>query len=555
MKFKRFIILLALLSMLVGSFPAFAQEAVAEDLVVRLDEYLTNELPPAWGNVSVEDLSLELMETSPMLIDVRTEGEWDADGYIEGATFISVTTIAQNLDLLPADLDTPIVVYCKAGTRGQFAMITLQVMGYGNVRNLSGGILAWKDAGFEVGATPLADMEFEVLGGPEVDAELVAAMDVFLNEAIPAGWGQVSVEDFAMQSMEAEYFLLDVRTPGEWENDGILEGATLVTINDLAKNLDLIPMDMPIMVYCKAGTRGNFGAIMLQMLGYEAYNLSGGILAWNEAGYDTVAGPVAFSMETRLDEYLTNELPPAWGNVSSGDLSAELMENAPVLIDVRTPGEWDADGHIEGAVFAPVTELMMHLDRLPADLDTPIVVYCKAGTRGQFAMITLQVFGYTDVRNLGGGIGGWIAEGFPVDTTLLADSEFASTGGAAFDTALVDTLDIFLTENIPGGWGQVSVEDYSLQSMETEYFLLDVRTPAEWAETGIIEGATMITINELGQHFDEIPMDMPIMVYCKAGTRGNFGAIMLQMLGYEAYNLSGGILAWEEAGYEFVVTE
>ena len=285
---KKFVVLLALVSMLVmGLTPTMAQDDY--DLVARLDAYLTEELPPAWGNVSVDDFSLELLEAEPIIIDVRTPEEWDSDGYIEGATFVSVKTIAQNLDLLPADLDTPIVVYCKAGTRGQFAMITLQVMGYTDVRNLAGGITAWKDAGYAVGDTPFAEMEFPMGDGPMVEPALVAEMDDYLTNYIPGGWGQVSVDDFALQSMETEYFLVDVRTPGEWENDGILEGAALITINNLAQHLDEIPMDMPIMVYCKAGTRGNFGAIMLQMLGYDAYNLKGGIMAWVEAGYEVVA--------------------------------------------------------------------------------------------------------------------------------------------------------------------------------------------------------------------------------------------------------------------------
>jgi rhodanese-related sulfurtransferase len=549
---KKFVVLLALVSMLlVGLTPTLAQDDF--DLVTRLDAYLTEELPAGWGNVSVDDFALELMETEPVIIDVRTEGEWDSDGYIEGATFVSVKTIAQNLALLPADLDTPIVVYCKAGTRGSFAMITLQVMGYSDVRNLSGGITAWVEAGYEVGDTPFAEMEFEAGDGPMIDDGLVAEMDDFLTNYIPGGWGQVSVDDFALATMETEYFLVDVRTPGEWENDGILEGAALITLNNLAQHLDEIPMDMPIMVYCKAGTRGNFGAIMLQMLGYEAYNLSGGITAWKEAGYDVVDGPIAFSLEERLDIYLTEELPAGWGNVSVDDFALELMETEPVIIDVRTEGEWDSDGYIEGATFVTVTTIAQNLDKLPADLDTPIVVYCKAGTRGQFAMITLQVMGYSDVRNLSGGITAWKDAGYEVGDTPFAEMEFPVGDGPMVEAALVAELDDFLTNYIPGGWGQVSVDDFALAAMETEYFLVDVRTPAEWEADGIIEGAALITINDLAKNLDQIPMDMPIMVYCKAGTRGNFGAIMLQMLGYEAYNLKGGILAWVEAGYEVAV--
>lgn len=46
--------------------------------------------------------------------------------------------------------DTPIVVFCAIGHRGGITMVALQLMGYTNVRSLSGGFTAWKNANLPV---------------------------------------------------------------------------------------------------------------------------------------------------------------------------------------------------------------------------------------------------------------------------------------------------------------------------------------------------------------------------------------------------------------------
>ncbi len=78
----------------------------------------------------------------------------------------------------------------------------------------------------------------------------------------------------------------------------------------------------------------------------------------------------------------------------------EMLDNdAVVLIDVRSDDEYRS-GHIPGAGHIP------HMQLDPAKLDfaedTPIVVYCAAGGRSEYAKGVLQSAGYTNVRNFGG---------------------------------------------------------------------------------------------------------------------------------------------------------
>ena len=92
-----------------------------------------------------------------------------------------------------------------------------------------------------------------------------------------------------------------------------------------------------------------------------------------------------------------------------------LFRSAPFLLDVRTADELAADGYIAGSVHVPVTELFARLDQLPQDKAAKMVVLCKSGHRGAIALMALKMIGYTDVRNLGGGLGAWIAAQLPVE--------------------------------------------------------------------------------------------------------------------------------------------
>ena len=94
--------------------------------------------------------AVRLFNDGAYMLDVRTAGEYK-DGFIGEATNISVTELNSRIGNLPADKETPIVVYCQTGARSSRASGTLVKNGYSNVYNLAGGIMAWKGAGYPVG--------------------------------------------------------------------------------------------------------------------------------------------------------------------------------------------------------------------------------------------------------------------------------------------------------------------------------------------------------------------------------------------------------------------
>lgn len=85
-----------------------------------------------------------------------------------------------------------------------------------------------------------------------------------------------------------EMVILDVRRDEEWEK-GHIEGARHVYVGHLEENLDKVPRNSPIIVYCDSSRRSNIAASILKKNGYDmVYNVLGSMTAWKNAGYKVV---------------------------------------------------------------------------------------------------------------------------------------------------------------------------------------------------------------------------------------------------------------------------
>ena len=84
-------------------------------------------------------------DTPPYLIDVREPWEWAVSSLAErGARLIPLAELGDRLGEVPKE--TPVVVYCRSGQRGQSAARQLVAGCYGPVSNLSGGLLSWAES-------------------------------------------------------------------------------------------------------------------------------------------------------------------------------------------------------------------------------------------------------------------------------------------------------------------------------------------------------------------------------------------------------------------------
>lgn len=98
---------------------------------------------------------------------------------------------------------------------------------------------------------------------------------------------------------------------------------------------------------------------------------------------------------------------------------------------------------------------------------------------------------------------------------------------------------------------RIGPAEYMAQFADTPHFLLDVRTPEEFA-SGHLEGAANINVQELQSRLSEIPRDQPVVLYCRSGNRSAQAAQMLQAAGFTGVYDLGGIIAWEQAGLPVV---
>ncbi len=78
----------------------------------------------------------------------------------------------------------------------------------------------------------------------------------------------------------------------------------------------------------------------------------------------------------------------------------------PTIIDVREPWEFE-ESRIPGAQNIPLGTLPEKLDDLAGLKDQEVVVHCKSGSRSSAAKAYLTQQGFTNVRNLLGGIMGY----------------------------------------------------------------------------------------------------------------------------------------------------
>lgn len=94
--------------------------------------------------IAPADVAGVLQRDEAMLVDVRGEAEW-LEGHIPGAIHMPLGDLPQRLSELP--VTRPIVVQCYAGTRSAIAASLLERAGFPDVRNLTGGFSAWRQAG------------------------------------------------------------------------------------------------------------------------------------------------------------------------------------------------------------------------------------------------------------------------------------------------------------------------------------------------------------------------------------------------------------------------
>lgn len=95
-------------------------------------------------NISVQELKQKIDNADDfLLIDVREKYEYD-EFNLEGE-LIPLGEFMSQLDNLADNKDKEIIVHCRSGKRSAVAQEMMLQAGFKDVKNLTGGVMAWQD--------------------------------------------------------------------------------------------------------------------------------------------------------------------------------------------------------------------------------------------------------------------------------------------------------------------------------------------------------------------------------------------------------------------------
>ncbi len=84
--------------------------------------------------------------------------------------------------------------------------------------------------------------------------------------------------------------------------------------------------------------------------------------------------------------------------------------------------------------------------------------------------------------------------------------------------------------------------------LEQGGLLVDVREQEEF-DSIRIPGSILVPLSEFNERYEELPKDKNIIMQCRTGARSAKTTDFLLEKGYQAINMAGGIIEWEEADF------
>lgn len=227
------------------------------------------------------------------------------------------------------------------------------------------------------------------------------------------------------------------------------------------------------------------------------------------------------------------EYPPYFKNMEASNLqergllaqtkkpaalkAAEFAEAAAdsntYVLDVRQEGSYAAS-HIPGSISIPVQNLPSFVGWF-----IPFGAQILLVTEGDYpkeAIKHLYRTGYDNILGyLAGGIISW---------------QMTAKKTAAIKTVSVDQLCKLLDEE------------------RKESFILDIRSDDELEAEGEIKEAEHIHLTQLPEHYDQLPKDKPVYIFCGSGLRSMTAASLMKKEGFTNQRVVlGGLTAWNSS--------
>ena len=108
-----------------------------------------NSISAELWTVSKLNESISKLDHELVLLDVRTQAEYDS-GHILNAINISHEQILEDSELLAEYKDSQMVVFCRSGVRAGKVIQLLESIGFEDIIDIDGDMLAWSEAGYRM---------------------------------------------------------------------------------------------------------------------------------------------------------------------------------------------------------------------------------------------------------------------------------------------------------------------------------------------------------------------------------------------------------------------
>jgi rhodanese-related sulfurtransferase len=237
-----------------------------------------------------------------------------------------------------------------------------------------------------------------------------------------------------------------------------------------------------------------------------------------------------------------NQTADATATITAGELHDLVGTGAEyALIDLREAAVTAAQGSILLAVSLPLSVLELKVGNRVPRTSTPVIVYDGGGDGlAERGAARLSSLGYTDVRVLDGGLQGWAAAGYKVQ----------SGGDHVIGQAFGEWIEhVYDTPHI-------TVEDFRKRVAAGEDIVLLDSRPINEFENHSLPGGTSAPGAELVYRAAEIVKspDTLVVVNCAGRTRSILGAQVLINAGLPntVVSLEGGTQSWVLEGHELV---
>ena len=228
---------------------------------------------------------------------------------------------------------------------------------------------------------------------------------------------------------ESKYLVIDLRSAEDY-GKGHVKGAVNIPLAALPQNLDKLPMDKTLMLYCYSGQTSALTMVPLKNFGYKVVSISRGFPSVEKAGFaiDTAAVPFApvaakapadpkiaaaqEGLKDTLDALIKQFVAKTF--IVPGKDAKQLVDAGAdkyYIVDLRAAEDY-AKGYVKGAVNVPLASLAEGMKSFPKD--KTIVLYCYSGQTAAMASVPLKAEGFKLI-SISTGFPGAEAGGFAIE--------------------------------------------------------------------------------------------------------------------------------------------